>query len=89
MSDKKISVRGGKSITNFSHGKYDSFHASTSGVEDVVFQPHSSAAQFKKNNDRLADHVRVTFRQMSPTMGKTLRKLVQPVLAVPIMPDSE
>ena len=55
----------------------------------MVFQPHSSATQFKKNNDRLADHVRVTFRKMSPTMGKTLRKLVQPVLAVPIMPDSE
>ena len=89
MSDNKNSVRGGKSITNFSHGKYDSFHASTSGLEDVVFQPHSSAAQFKKNNDRLADHVGVSFRRMGPTMGKAMRKLVQPVLSVTRITERE
>ena len=80
---------GSKPNTNFSHKKYDSFSALTSGLEDVAFQPHSLATQFKKKNDRLADHVGVTFRRMGLKIGKAMRKLVQPVLAVPIMPDSE
>ena len=53
----------------------------------MVLQPHSSAAQFKKINDRLANHVGVTFKQMGPTMGKALSKMVNPVLVVPSMPD--
>ena len=88
MSDNKYSGSGGKSNANFSQGKYDSFRAPTSGLEDVFFQPHSSATQFKKNNDRVADHVGVTFRRMGPMMGKYPRKLVQTVLALPSMPDS-
>ena len=89
MSYNKDSGSSDKSNTNRSHGKYDSFCAPTNDLEDVVFQPHSSDAQFKKKNDRMTDHVRVTFRRMGLTMGKALRKLVQPVLSVPSMPDSE
>ena len=89
MLDNKDSRSGGKSNTNRSHGKYDSFNVPTSSLENVVFQPHSSAAHFKKNNNRLADHVRVTFIQMGPTMVKTMRKLVQPFLAVTSIPDSK
>ena len=64
MKDNKDSGSGGKSNANRSHGKYDYFCAPTSGLKDVVFQPHSSAAQFKKNNDWLDNHVRVKFPQM-------------------------
>ena len=89
MSDNKDYGSGGKSNSNISYGKHNFFCATTSGMEDVVFQPQSSAAHFKNNNDRLADHVGVTFRQMGPVMGKDMRKLVQPVLAVPSMTNSE
>ena len=73
MSDNKDSGSGGKSNSNRSNGKYDYFCALTSGLHDVVFQPHSSAAQFKKNNDRLADLVGVTFTLMVPTMDNSLK----------------
>ena len=62
--------------SDFSHGKHDFFCAPTSGLEDVVFQPHSSAAQFKNNNDHMDDHVRVTFKLMVPKMSKALMKPV-------------
>ena len=70
MSDNKDSGSGGKTNTNRFYEKYNSFRAPTSGLEDVVFQPHSSAAQFKKKNDRLDDHIGVTLRRMGPKMGK-------------------
>ena len=89
MLDKNDSGSGSKSNANRFHGKHDYFRAPTSGLEDMVFQPHSSAVQFKKNNDRMANHVKVTFKKMVPTMGKALVKLVQSVLSVPSMPDSD
>ena len=89
MSNNKDSGSGGKSNTNRSHGKYNSFCAPTSGLEDVVFKPYSLDARFNKNNDWQADHVGVSFRRMVPTMGKALRKLAQLVLAVPSMPNSK
>ena len=88
MLDNKDYGDGGKSNANHYQGKHNSFGAPMSGLEGVVFQPHSLAAQFKKINDRLADHVGVIFKRMVPTMGKTLKKLVNPVLVVPSMPDS-
>ena len=89
MLDNKNSGSGGKSNANHSHGWHDYFHAPTSGLGGVFFQPHSLAAQFKKKNYRQDNHVGVTFRQMVPTMGKDLKKMVQPVLIVPSIPDSD
>ena len=79
---------GVKSNANRSQGKQDHFCAPTSVLEDVVFQTHSPAAHFNKSNYRLADHIRVTFKQMGPTMGKAMRKLVKPFIVVPSIPDS-
>ena len=87
MPDNKDSGGGGKSNANRYQGNHESFRAPTSGLAYVVFQPHSLAADFKKINDRLANHVGVTFKQMGLTMGKDMRKLVNPVLVVLIMPD--
>ena len=89
MLDKNYSGSGSKSNANRFHGKHDYFRAPTSGLEDVIFQLHSSTAWSKENNDQLANHVGLTFRRMGQTMCKSLRKLVQPVLVVPIMSDSE
>ena len=70
-------------------GKHESFKASTSGLEDVVFHPSSSAAEFKKFNERLADHISVPFKRFGPPMSKALRKLVKLLFVLPEKPDTD
>ena len=70
-------------------GKHESFKAPTSGLEDVVFNPSSSAADFKKFNDCLAHHVGVTFKLFGPPMSKALRKLVKPLFVLLAKPDPD
>ena len=76
----------GKQTSRY-QGKQKRFRAPISGLEEVVFHPSSSAAEFKKYDDRLANYFGVSFKYFGPQMSKAVHKLEKPIFVLPEQTD--
>ena len=90
MSDTTKNNGGvGKQVSSRYQGKHKIFRAPTSGLDDVVFQPSSSAAEFKTFNDCLANYVGMYLKHFGLPMIKALRKMAKPLFVLTEQPDSD